>query len=161
MPAIKQRNSVVILRAELAPLGSPAHVTRVLSTLVREGRLVRVSKGVYAKTRINKFSGKLAPAATFETIAIQPHESGRCCTALVANEHSKTATAQARAVVSLLTHFEYAQRFLQRVEASAVVWCSAAFNVTQVGQLLQAVKVISVKNRDFQRASSHVRNAHT
>lgn len=69
--SIKQRKGVVILRSEVAPLGSAAQVSRVLSKLVGEGRLVRVSKGVFAKTSVNKFTGKLTPAAPFESIAAE------------------------------------------------------------------------------------------
>ncbi|MDR7008795.1 hypothetical protein J2W46_005724 [Paraburkholderia strydomiana] len=46
-------------------------LSRVLSTLVKAGALVRVGSGVYAKTRLNKFSGQLAPAAPFEVIAAE------------------------------------------------------------------------------------------
>src|SRR5882762_8523795 len=69
--SIRQRKGVVVLRAEVAPMGSVAQVGRVLAELVSDGMLVRVSKGVYAKTRVNKFTGKLAPAATFESIAAE------------------------------------------------------------------------------------------
>ncbi|MDR5813835.1 DUF6088 family protein [Caballeronia sp. LZ033] len=69
--AIEKRGGVVILRSDVAHLGSATQVTRVLAKLVADGRLVRVSIGVYAKTRINKFTGKLAPAAPFETIAAE------------------------------------------------------------------------------------------
>ena len=69
--SIKQRKGVVILRSDVAPLGSTAQVGRVLSKLVVNGKLVRVSKGVFAKTRVNKFTGQLAPAATFESIAAE------------------------------------------------------------------------------------------
>ncbi|MBF3971711.1 DUF6088 family protein [Burkholderia pseudomallei] len=68
---IKQCAGVVILRSEFAPLGSTAQVGRVLAKMVSDGRLVRVSKGVYAKTRVNKWTGQLAPAAPFETIAAE------------------------------------------------------------------------------------------
>ena len=68
---IQQRKGVVILRSEVASLGSPAHVSRVLAKLVRDGVLVHVSKGAYAKTRINKFTGKPTPAATLEQIAAE------------------------------------------------------------------------------------------
>jgi hypothetical protein len=60
-----------MLRSEIAPMGSVAQVGRVLAKLVADGRLVRVSKGVYAKTRRNKFTGQLTPAATFESIAAE------------------------------------------------------------------------------------------
>ncbi|MFL9906885.1 DUF6088 family protein [Paraburkholderia sp. RL17-337-BIB-A] len=69
--SIKQREGVVILRSEVASLGSAAQVGRVLAKLVGDGRLVRVSIGVYAKTRRNKFTGQLTPAATFEAIAAE------------------------------------------------------------------------------------------
>ncbi|WP_082874823.1 DUF6088 family protein [Burkholderia sp. MSMB1589WGS] len=69
--SIRQRKSIVILCSEVAPFGSTAQVGRVLAKLVANGALVRVSKGVYAKTRVNKFTGKLSPAAPFETIAAE------------------------------------------------------------------------------------------
>lgn len=69
--SIRQRKSIVVLRSEVAPLGSTAQVGRVLAKLVANGALVRVSKGVFAKTRVNKFTGKLAPAAPFESIAAE------------------------------------------------------------------------------------------
>ncbi|MCG5078504.1 DUF6088 family protein [Paraburkholderia tagetis] len=69
--SIRRRKGVVILRSELAPLGSTAQAGRVLAKLVQDGKLVRVSKGVYAKTRRNRFTGQLAPAAPFETIAAE------------------------------------------------------------------------------------------
>lgn len=43
----------------------------LLANLVANGVLVRVSKGVYAKTRVNIFTGKLAPAAPFKNIAAE------------------------------------------------------------------------------------------
>ncbi|SEB91937.1 hypothetical protein SAMN02787142_0563 [Burkholderia sp. WP9] len=69
--SIRRRKGVVVLRSELERIGSKAQVGRVLAKLVSEGKLVRVSKGVYAKTRVNKFTGKLAPAGTFESIAAE------------------------------------------------------------------------------------------
>jgi hypothetical protein len=69
--SIKHRKGVVILRSEVALLGSKAQVGSVLAKLVNEGMLVRVSKGVYAKTRRNKFTGQLTPAGTFESIAAE------------------------------------------------------------------------------------------
>ena len=68
---IERGAGVVILRSEVAPLGSAAQVGRVLAKMVSDGRLVRVSKGVYAKTRVNKFTGRPAPAAPFESIAAE------------------------------------------------------------------------------------------
>ncbi|WP_027210224.1 DUF6088 family protein [Burkholderia sp. WSM2232] len=69
--AIRRRRSVVVLRSELSGLGSQSQLTRVLAKLVASGRLVRVGRGIYAKTRINRFTGRPAPAATFESIAAE------------------------------------------------------------------------------------------
>ncbi|WP_035484005.1 DUF6088 family protein [Paraburkholderia phenoliruptrix] len=69
--SIKRRKSVVVLRSEVASLGSSAQVGRVLAKLVANGTLVRVSQGVYAKTRLNKFTKALVPAAPFEVIAAE------------------------------------------------------------------------------------------
>jgi hypothetical protein len=69
--SVRRRKGVVVLRSEVASMGSSAQVGRVLAKLVGEGVLVRVSVGVYVKTRVNKFTGKLAPAATFESIAAE------------------------------------------------------------------------------------------
>lgn len=69
--SIRRRHGFVILRSEVALLGSTAQVGRVLAKMVGDGRLVRVSKGVYCKTRVNKWTGKLAPAAPFEVIAAE------------------------------------------------------------------------------------------
>ena len=67
--SISLRKGTVVLRSELAPLGSAAQITRVLAQLLEKGKLVRVSKGVFAKTRINKFTGTLTVAGSLENIA--------------------------------------------------------------------------------------------
>ena len=79
--SIAARKSVVVFRSELASLGSPAHLSRILARLVSEGKLVRVSRGIFAKTRHNKFTGGLAPAGTFEAIAAEVFRKLRIDTA--------------------------------------------------------------------------------
>ncbi|WP_311767807.1 DUF6088 family protein [Burkholderia sp. Bp9143] len=69
--SIRRRAGVVILRSDLSRLGSPSQLTRVLTKLVTTGQLVRVGHGIYAKTRINRFTGRPAPASTFEAIAAE------------------------------------------------------------------------------------------
>lgn len=68
---IRRCTDVVILRSELAKLGSKSRLTRVLARLVEARTLVRVGHGVYVKTRWNKFTRELAPAGTFEQIAAE------------------------------------------------------------------------------------------
>lgn len=69
--SIAKRPGLVVLRSELAPLGSSAQIGRVLTRLVNDGKLVRVSKGAFAKTRINKFTGRPTPAGTLEDISAE------------------------------------------------------------------------------------------
>jgi hypothetical protein len=69
--SITQRASVVVLRSDFAKMGSESQVGRVLARFVAEGTLVRVSKGAFAKTRINKFTGMPTPAGTLEMIAAE------------------------------------------------------------------------------------------
>ncbi|WP_232256013.1 DUF6088 family protein [Caballeronia glathei] len=71
MSTIKRRPGVVILRSELTKLGGRSQLTRVLATLVAARKLVRVGHGIYAKTKLNKFTGTLMPAAAFESIAAE------------------------------------------------------------------------------------------
>jgi hypothetical protein len=72
--SITQRSGLVVLRSEFADMGSASQVGRVLARLVDDGRLVRVSKGAFAKTRINKFTGQPTPAGTLEAISAELFE---------------------------------------------------------------------------------------
>lgn len=61
----------MVLRSELSKLGSRSQLTRVLHSLVHGGQPVRVGHGIYAKTRTNRFTGTLMPAAPFESIVAE------------------------------------------------------------------------------------------
>lgn len=47
----------VVVRADVTDLGSPRQVSRAFKLLVKEGYLVRLGYGVYAKLRNSKFTG--------------------------------------------------------------------------------------------------------
>lgn len=66
--SILQRPGLVVMPSDFASMGSASQIGRVMTRLVETGCLVKVSKGAYAKTRINRFTGKPAPAGTLETI---------------------------------------------------------------------------------------------
>lgn len=68
---IRQHVGVVILRSDFAETGSYSQVGRVLARFVENGTLARISKGAYAKTRINVFTGQPTPAGTLEMIAAE------------------------------------------------------------------------------------------
>jgi hypothetical protein len=67
--AVKQRNSNVILRSELAGMGSSSQVSEALRNLQDRGVLVRIGSGVYAKTRTSSVTGATVPAGSLETLA--------------------------------------------------------------------------------------------
>jgi hypothetical protein len=67
--SIKQRSGNVVIRAELAGLGSASQVTQSLKSLQDKGVIVRIGTGVYAKTRKSSVTGALIPAGSLETLA--------------------------------------------------------------------------------------------
>lgn len=69
--SVKQRLGNVVLRAELAGLGSPTQVSEALKSLQKRGVLVRIGTGVYAKTRKSSVTGATIPAGSLETLAVE------------------------------------------------------------------------------------------
>ncbi len=69
--SVKQRTGNVILRAEIAHLGSASQVTEALKALQAKGVLVRIGTGVYAKTRKSSVTGAIIPAGSLETLATE------------------------------------------------------------------------------------------
>ena len=67
--SIRRRAGHVVLRAELAALGSASQVSLALKDLQREGELVRLGAGVYAKASRDAGTGAVRPQADFETLA--------------------------------------------------------------------------------------------
>lgn len=69
--AIKLRPGNVILRKELAGLGSASQVTDALKALLARSVLVRIGTGVYAKTRKSSVTGSIIPAGSLETLGVE------------------------------------------------------------------------------------------
>lgn len=68
--SIAKRSSKVILRQDVARLGSASGVSLALAALVRRGKLVRLGAGVYAKTKISSVSGNTIPAGTLDELSV-------------------------------------------------------------------------------------------
>ena len=68
---IERQRGNVIFRAELAGLGSPAQITAALTTLIDKGVIVRISIGIYARTRKSSVTGAIVPVGSLETLAIE------------------------------------------------------------------------------------------
>lgn len=69
--SIKKRTGNVILRSDVAGLGSPTQVSEALKGLQDKGVLVRIGTGVYAKTRRSSVTGAIIPAGSLETLAAE------------------------------------------------------------------------------------------
>jgi hypothetical protein len=69
LQTISQNQSSVILRSDVAQLGSASQVSAVLRRLQSDGVLVRIGLGVYAKTRTSTVTGVTIPAGSLETLA--------------------------------------------------------------------------------------------
>ncbi len=66
--SIRRRSGHVVLRAELAPLGSASQVSEALKTLQRNGDLLRLGAGVYAKARRDESTRLVTPVVDVETL---------------------------------------------------------------------------------------------
>lgn len=69
--SIAQRQSPVVLRAELSKFGSPSQLSEVLKSLQEKGALVRIGTGIYAKTRRSSVTGAIVPAGSLESLATE------------------------------------------------------------------------------------------
>lgn len=69
LKSIQQRPGNIILRSEISVLGSKTQITEALKSLINRGVLIKIGKGIYAKTRISSLSGAVIPAASLEVLA--------------------------------------------------------------------------------------------
>ena len=59
-----------MLRSDFNGLGaSDSQVSRVINRLIERGKIQRVSRGAFVKTKLNKFTGAPTPAAPLEVVA--------------------------------------------------------------------------------------------
>jgi hypothetical protein len=66
--SLRRRSSPVVLRAELAPLGSASQVSQALKALQDDGELLRLGAGVYAKARRDESTQTVMPVVDVETL---------------------------------------------------------------------------------------------
>lgn len=64
--SIKRRTGTLILRSDVASLGSPTQVTHALDALMQKGELIRLTRGLYAKTDLSNFEPR--PQGSISTI---------------------------------------------------------------------------------------------
>lgn len=59
--SVTMRRGEVVLRSDFEQMGSQSQISRIFSDFVKEGRLVRLGYGVFAKARISSLTGKPVP----------------------------------------------------------------------------------------------------
>ena len=64
-----KRAGNVILRSDVASLGSPSRLSEALKALQQRGLLLRIGTGIYAKTRVSSVTGAVIPAGTLESLS--------------------------------------------------------------------------------------------
>lgn len=69
--SVANRSDDAFLRGEFERFGSPAQVSRALAALTREGLLVRLGVGVYAKAKPSVLSGEPIPVRPLEVLSPQ------------------------------------------------------------------------------------------
>jgi len=67
--SVSNRSADVFLRADFENFGSPAQITRALAELQKNGVLVKLGVGVYAKAKPSVLSGKPIPIKPLEVLA--------------------------------------------------------------------------------------------
>lgn len=69
--SVSKRPGKVVLRQDVARLGSPSGVSLAIKSLVARGKLVRLGAGVYAKTRISSISGRPVADGRLEDLSAE------------------------------------------------------------------------------------------
>lgn len=69
--SVTMRRSEIVLRSDFERMGSQSQISRVLVDFVREGRLVRLGRGVFAKARRSSLSGKPVPRQPLEVLVAE------------------------------------------------------------------------------------------
>lgn len=62
--SITRRTGTLILRSDVASLGSPTQVTHALNVLIQKGELIRLTRGLYAKADLSNFEPRARGSIT-------------------------------------------------------------------------------------------------
>lgn len=73
--SIASSRSNVFLRSSFDRFGSSSRVTRAIQELIKEGKLIRLGYGVYAKTAPSSISGKPIPRKPLESLVQEAFEA--------------------------------------------------------------------------------------
>lgn len=71
LQSIRRSRGKIVLRADFAGTGSPSSLSRALQSLLSRGVLIRISPGIYAKTRVSSVTGNVIAAGSLETLSVE------------------------------------------------------------------------------------------
>lgn len=66
---VRQIKGNVFLRSDIDDLSDYRQLSRALRSLVRDGKLAKISSGIYAKTEVSLYTGNIILKEAFEDIA--------------------------------------------------------------------------------------------
>lgn len=69
--AVSRQTSNVILRADVAGMGSSSQISTALKTIQKKGMLIRIGKGIYVKSAIDPATGAILPLQALEALAVE------------------------------------------------------------------------------------------
>jgi hypothetical protein len=64
-----RKKDIVFLREDFADLGGYDQVGRILRNLVRDGKIIKIGYGLYAKAKKSSITGEIIPVAPLPTLA--------------------------------------------------------------------------------------------
>jgi hypothetical protein len=68
---ISSKKSNVLLREDFIDLGGYDQVGRVLQSLIKKGKLIKIGYGLYAKAKVSSLTGTTVPAEPLPSLAKQ------------------------------------------------------------------------------------------
>ena len=66
---IARKKSAVLLRDDFTDLGGYDQVGRVLLSLIRKGKLIKIGYGLYAKSKVSSLTGNIIPTEPLPSLA--------------------------------------------------------------------------------------------
>ena len=66
---IVRKKEIIFLREDFADLGGYDQVGRILRNLVRDGKIIKIGYGLYAKAKRSSITGEVIPVASLPTLA--------------------------------------------------------------------------------------------
>lgn len=137
--SIRRSTGHVVLRSELAPLGSTSQVSEALKMLQRDGELLRLGAGVYAKARRDESTNEVKPVVDVETLGREVALKLKAHVAAGAEGTLVLDTGDRRVCRKLARAVQYVNDRNRKAFTALgrKTWDTAAFPTTDVDQFIR------------------------